>query len=99
MKRGPFRFQWACLVSNARSMASARRAFNNSIAAVLVLDCRSFLVWCMEAVSFRSTEHEGAYDATINEIATRLNGLSPLAPGPLRGCSAGLVERAGRLIA
>src|SRR5207253_10618074 len=47
MNCGPFTFQWACLVCNSRSMASARRWFKRSITWLRV----------RTASVFRSEEH------------------------------------------
>src|SRR5262245_38838766 len=44
MKCGPLMFQWACLVSSARSIASASRALMIAIDCSLAFDFRSFLV-------------------------------------------------------
>src|SRR6185437_7804132 len=47
MNCGPLRFQCACLVSNARSIASASRAFSRFIATDLAFELTSFFVMCI----------------------------------------------------
>src|SRR3954451_1362408 len=47
MNSRPFRFQWACLVSNARSIQSATRAFSRSMTTDLAFVGTSFFVWCI----------------------------------------------------